>query len=71
MLRYLEEMNIPAWQSLWADDPAQEMPFAPEGFPQKLEGKAALHNQYKTLPENYRSMKFPTSDLIPSSIPNG
>jgi len=63
MLQHLEEMNIPAWQSLWSDDASQEMPFAPEGFPKKLEGMTVLYNQYKSLPENFRSMKFSIEHL--------
>lgn len=53
----LESMNIEHWLELWDDNGVQEMPYSPEGFPKKLEGKAA-HQQYSSLPENYHSMQF-------------
>jgi uncharacterized protein len=54
----LESMNIEHWLELWDDNGVQEMPYAPEGFPEKLEGKAAIRQQYSSLPKNYDSMQF-------------
>lgn len=54
----LESMNIEHWLELWDDNGVQEMPYSPEGFPKRLEGKAAIHQQYSSLPENYDSMRF-------------
>ena len=34
------------------------MPFAPEGFPARLDGKEAVATQYSGLPEAYESMRF-------------
>jgi len=55
----LESMNISSFLEVWADDGVQYMPLSPAGFPAKLEGKAAIHRQYKDLPANYTSMHFP------------
>jgi uncharacterized protein len=54
----LESMNIDYWLELWDDSGIQEMPYSPEGFPKRLEGKAAIKQQYSSLPKNYHSMRF-------------
>lgn len=42
-LALLEAKNIDAWIELWADDGVQEMPYSPPGFPNRIEGKSAIH----------------------------
>ena len=59
MLRNLEMKDIDAWAKLWDENGVQEMPFSPEGFSRRLEGKTALYNQDKDLPKNFSEMKFP------------
>jgi ketosteroid isomerase-like protein len=54
----LESMNIDYWLELWDESGLQEMPYSPEGFPKQLEGKAAIKQQYSSLPENFHSMQF-------------
>ena len=36
---------------LWAEDAVQDMPFSPEGFPKRVEGKNALLEHYSTWPK--------------------
>jgi len=48
--------------ALFTDDARQVMPFAPEGFPRLLDGRAAILAQYGGLPDAYTSMRFP--DLV-------
>lgn len=55
----LEAIDIEGFIALWDENGVQEMPFSPEGFPKELRGKAAIQNQYGSLPQNYASMKFP------------
>lgn len=55
----LERLDIPSFMNVWADGARQLMPLSPEGFPRELNGKDAIFNQYKGLPENYSSMRFP------------
>jgi len=55
----LEAMDVGAFVALWHDDGVQEMPFAPPGFPRRLEGKEAIRRQYGGLPDAYVSMRFP------------
>jgi ketosteroid isomerase-like protein len=42
----LAALDVDAALAVFADDAVQEMPFAPEGFPRRLEGIAALRRQY-------------------------
>jgi fermentation-respiration switch protein FrsA (DUF1100 family)/ketosteroid isomerase-like protein len=55
----LETLDVPGFLTVWAEDGKQFMPLSPENFPKELNGKQAINNQYKALPENYTSMKFP------------
>lgn len=56
----LEKLDIRSFLNGWSEDKAQQiMPLSPEGFPKELNGKEAIFNQYKGLPENYASMSFP------------
>jgi hypothetical protein len=54
----LESMNIDRWLELWDEDGVQEMPYSPQGFPKYLKGKAAIQQQYSSLPQNFHSMHF-------------
>jgi ketosteroid isomerase-like protein len=45
--------------ALFAEDGRQVMPFAPQGFPTLLEGRAAIARQYGGLPAAFTSMRFP------------
>ena len=58
LLLGLEALDIDAALTNFADDGVQEMPFAPEGFPSRLDGKDALYRQYSGLPDAYDSMQF-------------
>ncbi|MFI0368127.1 nuclear transport factor 2 family protein [Actinomadura sp. 1N219] len=41
-LRLLLDGDIPGWVGLWAEDGVMEFPFAPPGWPERLEGAAAI-----------------------------
>jgi ketosteroid isomerase-like protein/fermentation-respiration switch protein FrsA (DUF1100 family) len=64
----LELKDLTAFLDVWADDGVQIMPFAPKNFPARLEGKAAIREQYGSLPENYRYMRFPR-EITPMQDP--
>jgi ketosteroid isomerase-like protein len=51
------------WSELFDEDAIQEMPFVPEGMPDKCTGKQNLYHHYKHLPEMFESMTFPISNL--------
>jgi uncharacterized protein len=66
----LEAFDIEGFAALFAEDGRQLMPFSPDGFPRALEGRAAIFNQYRGMPENFTSMRFPgliISDLVDPS----
>lgn len=48
----------------------QEMPFAPPGFPNRLEGRTAIQRQYGGLPRAYRRMLFPERRYHPMHDPH-
>lgn len=60
----LEALDIDGALANFHDDAVQEMPFAPPGFPDRLDGIAALRRQYGGLPDAYTSMRFPIGRVI-------
>lgn len=62
-LESLEEKDMDRFAAVWADDAVQHMPFAPQGFPERVVGKEALLNHYAAWPENSGATDF-TSELV-------
>ncbi|WP_437675801.1 nuclear transport factor 2 family protein [Sorangium sp. So ce131] len=58
----LEAFDIRGFAELFAETGRQAMPFSPEGFPKVLDGRAAIFNQYRSMPDNFAGMRFP--DLV-------
>ncbi|MDN0201177.1 nuclear transport factor 2 family protein [Streptomyces sp. S.PNR 29] len=58
-LRLLLDKDIPAWVDLWDDDGVFEFPFAPEGWPRRLEGKAAVSDYMRGYPDHIELHDFP------------
>jgi ketosteroid isomerase-like protein len=65
----LETMDIERFLKIWDERGVQIMPFAPAGFPQRLEGRAAIRQQYEGLPKNFASMKFPDLQIYRTADP--
>lgn len=63
VLTSLEDKDMDAFAELWAEDAVQEMPYSPDGFPKRVEGKAAVIEHYAAWPENSRDADF-TSRLV-------
>ena len=61
-LTALEEKDMEAFASVWADDAVQDMPYAPEGFPSVVQGKENLITHYANWPDNSGKADF-TSKL--------
>ncbi|WP_030246820.1 MULTISPECIES: nuclear transport factor 2 family protein [unclassified Streptomyces] len=51
-LRLLLDKDISGWVELWDDDGVMEFPFAPEGWPRRLEGKAAVLDYMRDYPDH-------------------
>lgn len=67
-LRFLDALSrddIDTVVSCFAEDAVQEMPFAPPGFPSRLEGRDALRRLYGGLREANRSMDFSVRSVHP------
>ncbi|OON72247.1 nuclear transport factor 2 family protein [Streptomyces tsukubensis] len=58
-LRLLLEKDIPAWVDLWDDNGIFEFPFAPDGMPERLEGKAAVADYMRDYPDHIDLHDFP------------
>ncbi|MFJ8532146.1 nuclear transport factor 2 family protein [Streptomyces sp. NPDC093591] len=58
-LRLLLDKDIPAWVDLWDEDGVFEFPFAPEGWPRRLEGKTAVSDYMRDYPNHIDLHDFP------------
>ena len=62
-LMSLEEKDMEKFASVWTEDAVQDMPYAPEGFPRRVNGKDNLIKHYAAWPENSGEADF-TSQLV-------
>ena len=62
-LTSLEDKDLDKFASVWAEDAVQDMPFSPEGFPKRVEGKANLIKHYAAWPEISGQANF-TDELV-------
>lgn len=51
-LQLLLDKDVTGWTALWAEDGILEFPFAPEGWPRRLEGRAAVAAYMRGYPEH-------------------
>ncbi|MCF3102202.1 nuclear transport factor 2 family protein [Streptomyces roseoverticillatus] len=58
-LRLLLDKDISAWLDLWAEDGVMEFPFAPPGWPERLEGRAAVAAYMRGYPDHIDLHDFP------------
>ncbi len=62
-LESLETKDMAMFASAWADEAVQDMPYAPEGFPRRVNGKANILTHYADWPKNSGLADF-TSQLV-------
>src|SRR4028119_1192724 len=62
--------DIKGWSLLCADDVVAEFPFAPEGSPRRLEGRAALYNYLRNYPSVINLRSIPHLRLYSTDDPN-
>ncbi|NEP00395.1 MAG: hypothetical protein F6K58_17285 [Symploca sp. SIO2E9] len=62
-LTSLEDKDMEKLASVWAEDAVQDMPFSPEGFPKRVEGKNNLIRHYAAWPETSGKANF-TNELV-------
>ncbi|MEU0212777.1 nuclear transport factor 2 family protein [Streptomyces canus] len=58
-LKLLLDKDIAAWIDLWDDNGVFEFPFAPDGWPKRLEGKAAIADYMRGYPDHIDLHDFP------------
>ncbi|MGW6868779.1 nuclear transport factor 2 family protein [Streptomyces sp. NPDC054904] len=51
-LRLLLNKDIPAWVALWSERGVMEFPFAPPGWPERLEGREAIAAYMRDYPDH-------------------
>ncbi|MEM8604668.1 MAG: nuclear transport factor 2 family protein [Cyanobacteria bacterium P01_H01_bin.121] len=62
-LTSLETKDMDAFAAVWTEDAVQDMPFSPEGFPKRVEGRENLIQHYAAWPEISGSANF-TDELV-------
>lgn len=68
-LRLLLDKDIPAWVALWAEDGVMEFPFAPDGWPRRLEGKEAVAAYMRHYPDHIDLHDFPELRILQTTDP--
>ncbi|MER7668205.1 nuclear transport factor 2 family protein [Kitasatospora sp. NPDC096128] len=58
-LRLLLDKDITAWVELWHEGGVLEFPFAPDGWPRHLEGRAAVADYMRGYPDHIDLHDFP------------
>lgn len=62
-LTSLEVKDMDAFAAVWAEDAVQDMPYAPEGFPRRVEGRDNLIEHYSDWPTVSGAANF-TDELV-------
>ncbi|MCY0950049.1 nuclear transport factor 2 family protein [Streptomyces sp. H27-S2] len=68
-LRLLLDKNVPGWIDLWDENGILEFPFAPDGWPQRLEGRAAVAAYMRGYPEHIDLHDFPHVEIHQTLAP--
>ncbi|MFE6037364.1 nuclear transport factor 2 family protein [Streptomyces sp. NPDC056452] len=62
-LRLLLDKDIDGWVALCDDDVVFEFPYAPDGFPPRLEGKAAVAAYMRDYPDSIDLREIPQLEI--------
>ncbi len=57
-LQSLVDKDVTGWVSMWAEDGVMEFPYAPPGYPQRLDGKAAIADYMRDYPATIEIASF-------------
>jgi ketosteroid isomerase-like protein len=68
--RYQAEKNLDAWFELWSADGVFVIPYAPEGFPDRIAGRSQLEPLYRKLFEGYGELRYHDLYIRPLLDPN-
>ena len=62
--------EVAPWLDMFAEDGAMEFPFAPDGYPKRVEGKAALAAYLAGYPQRFRIDRVTSFVVHPVADPN-
>ncbi|KQM96557.1 nuclear transport factor 2 family protein [Sphingomonas sp. Leaf25] len=62
--------DMKGWSELCADDVVAEFPFAPDGSPARIEGKAALYEYLRGYPDAIDIKSLPTLKIYTTDDPD-
>ncbi|OLZ63713.1 MULTISPECIES: nuclear transport factor 2 family protein [Streptomyces] len=68
-LQLLLAKDIPGWVDLWDTHGVLEFPFAPDGRPRRLEGKAAVGEYMRHYPDHIDLHDFPEVTVHQTTAP--
>ena len=68
-LRHLLAKDMAAYVGLWAADGVMEFPFAPPGYPARLDGRAALDDYLRGYPDLFDVREIPAQTVHETSDP--
>ncbi|MFB0631360.1 nuclear transport factor 2 family protein [Streptomyces sp. AB3(2024)] len=68
-LRLLLEKDISGWVGLWDEGGVMEFPFAPEGWPVRLEGRQAVADYMRDYPDHIDLHDFPDVTIHRTTTP--
>jgi ketosteroid isomerase-like protein len=68
-LRLLLAKDIPGWVDLWDEDGVLEFPFAPPGWPGRLEGRRAIADYMRNYPDHVDVHDFPDVKIHQTAVP--
>jgi len=57
-LQSLVDKDVAGWVSMWTEDGSMEFPYAPPGYPQRLDGKAAIREYMRDYPDKIEIASF-------------
>lgn len=69
-LQLLLDKDMTGFAGLWAEDGVMEFPFAPPGYPSRLEGRAAIEDYLRDYPKMLDIQGFPTQVVHQSTNPD-
>ncbi|MEU6219363.1 nuclear transport factor 2 family protein [Streptomyces sp. NPDC047022] len=69
-LRLLLGKDIASWVALWAEHGFMEFPFAPPGWPGRLEGRAAIADYMRDYPDHIDLHDFPDLSIHRTTSPD-
>ncbi|BBY85798.1 TIGR03618 family F420-dependent PPOX class oxidoreductase [Mycolicibacterium tokaiense] len=69
-VRHLLNKDMKAWSDTFADDAVFELPFAPAAYPQRLVGKAAIHEYVKDYAKHIDLQRFLDITVHPTQDPS-